>query len=248
MKEYESGCDLRLPPQMPIIVRIDGNAFHSWTKRSGAEKPFDGRFINLMAETAKHLCENISDCVFAYTQSDEISLLISHLRSPYTESWFGRRLEKIISISASMASYYFNANNPFETKLPAYFDARAFVLPEAEVKRYFVWRQKDAVKNSLFSLARSLYPHEKLVGANREALHELCYRGGQNWSRLPAARKRGAGVYKKETLVCSGQKPTIRKRLVIDFDIPTFSTAENFFETLMKNNAIPPDPEKAPEK
>lgn len=244
MKDYESCYNLRFPPLMPIIVRIDGNSFHSWTKRTGLKKPFDERLTNLMAETTKHLCENISDCVFGYTQSDEISLLISHLRSPFTESWFGRRLEKIVSISASIASYYFNVNNPFDVKLPAYFDARAFVLPESEVKRYFIWRQKDAVKNSLFSLARSFYSHEKLVGANREVLHELCFEKGQNWSHLPTKQKRGVGVYKRECLVTTGQKPTYRKQLFIDYDIPTFTNVEDFFDILLKNNAIAIDNEE----
>ena len=244
MKEYESCYDLRMPPQMPIIIRIDGNSFHSWTKRTGVERPFDERLTKLMAETTRHLCENISDCVFGYTQSDEISLLISHMRSPFTESWFGRRLEKILSISASVATYYFNVNNPFDIKIPAYFDARAFSIPETQVKRYFIWRQKDAVKNSLFSLARSFYSHEKLVGASRDVLHEMCFLKGQNWAHLPVARKRGVGVYKREILVETGQKPTYRNRLFIDYNIPTFTNTDKFFDILMKKNAISSDSEE----
>ena len=239
MKEFESCYDIRLPSQMPIIIRIDGNSFHAWTKRSGVKRPHDERMITLMAETAKFLCENVSDCILAYTQSDEISLLISHLQVPFSESWFGRRLEKLVSITASMASCYFNLNNPFDVKIPAFFDARAFVLPVSEVKRYFIWRQKDAVKNSLFSLARHYYSHEKLIGKKRESLHEFCFQKGENWSHLPTAKKRGVSVYKRELLVTTGQKPTYRTRLYIDYETPTFSAENTFIETLMKNKKIP---------
>jgi len=79
---------------------------------------------------------------------------------------------------------------------------------------------------------------EKLVGASRDVLHEMCFSKGQNWSHLPVARKRGVGVYKREMLAATGQKPTYRKRLYIDYNIPTFTNTDKFFDILMANNAI----------
>ena len=91
----------------------------------------------------------------------------------------------------------------------------------------------------MFSLARQYYSHEKLIGKKRESLHEFCFQKGENWSHLPTAKKRGVSVYKRELLVTTGQKPTYRTRLYIDYETPTFSAENTFIETLMKNKKIP---------
>ncbi len=226
MKQYEACYDIHILRKLPLIVRIDGRAFHSWTKRSNCERPFDEKLMQLMAETTRFLCENIEGCVFGYTQSDEISLLLRDDQSSDTYAWFDKRLQKIVSLSAAMATYYFNAHNPYEKKLPAFFDSRAFALPAEEVRSYFIWRQNDASKNSLSMLAQSLYPHRELVGKQRDALMEMCWQKGRNFDALPTPKKRGWAVLRRPVTVNGKFGPVERQKFVIDDDIPIFS-AEN---------------------
>lgn len=226
MKAYEACADLRLAPRLPMIVRLDGRAFHAWTRKTGCQKPFDTRLIALMAQTARHLCENCTDCILAYTQSDEISLLFRDPPAPKSTSWFDRRLQKLTSLTASIATFYFNAHSPFPTRHPAYFDSRAFVLPESEVRPYFIWRQADASKNSLSMLAQSLYPQHALQNRRRADLHELCHQKGVNWNDLPAAHKRGIAVYKTRYAVAGSQGPALRRRFFIDEEIPLFTASD----------------------
>lgn len=226
MKAYERVSDLRLPGRMPLIVRLDGKAFHAWTKRVGCERPFDRRLMLLMAETARYLCENMSGAVLAYTQSDEISVLLRDDQRLTSEAWFGKRVQKMVSIAASLATYYFNAHAAFDVASPAFFDARVFVLPEGEVRNYFVWRQEDAAANSLAMLAQSLYAHEALQFKSAAELHELCWQKGRNWNLLATMEKRGICVYRKEMEVVRPKGIARRKRFVIDCEIPRFTSAE----------------------
>jgi len=222
MKKSELVWDAKMPPHIPMIIRLDGSGFHKWTKKTKCEKPFDEKLIKLMSETTKFLCENISGSVFGYTQSDEISLLILDNQTSFSEAWFNKRVEKICSISASMATYFFNENNPFDDKFPAFFDSRTFIIPETEVKRYFVWRQTDATKNSLSMLAQSFYSHSELLGKKRSELLKLCFKKGQDWAELSRPKKRGVSVYIKEVLKTTGLKPSLRKQFFIDYETPTF--------------------------
>lgn len=103
---YENITRYYLTRRMPVIIRIDGKAFHTFTK--GFKKPFDGIFVNTMQETMKYLCENIQGCVLGYTQSDEISLVLTDYKELTTDAWFGNNLQKMCSVSASMATLAFN--------------------------------------------------------------------------------------------------------------------------------------------
>lgn len=199
IKNYEEVFNQKLPNRIPVIIRIDGKAFHTWTKKSKCVKPFDDNLVNLMGETTKFLCENISGCICGYCQSDEISLLLMNNQTNQTQPWFDNRIQKIISVSSSLATYYFNANNPFQNKYPAYFDSRVFVLPESDIINYFIWRQRDATKNSISSLAHSLYSTKELLNKNSDEKQELCFQKGYNWNDLPISYKRGILVYKKKS-------------------------------------------------
>jgi tRNA(His) 5'-end guanylyltransferase len=98
MKEYESIPRIRLIPKVPVLIRLDGKAFHTLTR--DMEK-CDKRFQRCMWETAKYLCENIQGCRFAYVQSDEISLLLVDYDDTKTQGWFGYDLQKMVSVSAA---------------------------------------------------------------------------------------------------------------------------------------------------
>lgn len=226
MKEYERTSDAKLVRRLPMIVRLDGKAFHSWTKKTGCVRPFDHTFIEMMMGLAQYLCENIGGAELAYGQSDEISILVRDDQNINTGAWFDKRLQKVVSIVASMATYWFNANNAFERKFPAFFDARAFILPEDEVRNYFIWRQEDATANSLSMLAQSLYKHGELQRKKWAELQEMCWQKGCNWNNLDSVEKRGFCVYRQEVHVKRSKGVGVRMKFVIDRDIPVFASQD----------------------
>lgn len=153
-QNYENVFKHKLPERMPVIIRLDGRAFHTLTR--GSEKPFDLSFINLMNETALYLCKEIQNVQIAYVQSDEISLLLHNYKRLNSQSWFDNEIQKMCSISAGLTTAKFNRDYSFniiknflknedETidcdSIPlAQFDSRCFVIPEDEVCNYFIWR------------------------------------------------------------------------------------------------------------
>lgn len=103
---YENITRYYLTRRMPVIIRIDGKAFHTFTR--GFKKPFDDVLVKTMQDTMRYLCENIQGCVLGYTQSDEISLVLTDYAELTTDAWFGNNLQKMCSVSASMATLAFN--------------------------------------------------------------------------------------------------------------------------------------------
>ena len=220
MKEnYEKAYDIRLPKRMPLIIRIDGKAFHTFTK--GFKKPFDAILMKSMQTTMLELCKNIQNIKLGYTQSDEISLLLTDYDCLETSQWFDSKLQKIVSVSASSATLYFNkvfaewANKNDElliqnmggakekdiryadvlmkaSKKGAMFDARAFVLPKEEVTNYFLARQNDATRNSIQSLGQKYFSHKELIGKSQNEIQNMLYTlKGVNWNDLSIDCKRG---------------------------------------------------------
>ena len=106
MRSYKSITDAHLIPRTPVIIQIDGRAFHTFTR--GFKKPFDQVLMAAMRYTAEYLCRNIQGCVLAYTQSDEINLLLIDYEKLETSPWFDNRVQKLASIAASMTTNYFN--------------------------------------------------------------------------------------------------------------------------------------------
>lgn len=194
-ENYESRSRTYLTRRTPVIIRLDGKAFHTYTK--GLDKPFDEGLISDMEETTKFLCENIQGVRIGYCQSDEISLLLTDYEQLDTQAWFDYNVQKVVSISASMATAKFNelrAKRGIE-KL-AYFDSRVFSIPKEEICNYFKARQRDAVKNSISMLAQSLYSHKELHGKNSSDKQEMCFQKGHNWNDLDYRKKRGCTVRK----------------------------------------------------
>lgn len=105
MKDYEKITDQKLIRRLPVIIRLDGRSFHSFTR--GFRKPFDDILINTMQQTALYMCQNVQNCVLAYTQSDEISLLLIDYKNFDTQPWFDNRIQKIVSTSAALATTFF---------------------------------------------------------------------------------------------------------------------------------------------
>lgn len=119
MKRYEHSYRLTFPRRLPVVIRVDGRAFHSHLR--GAAKPFDMQFIEDMGHVAVALCEEISGAVFAYHQSDEVSVLVQDWVGEHAEPWFAGELQKIVSLSAAIATAALGERRPGRPL----FDARA---------------------------------------------------------------------------------------------------------------------------
>jgi len=201
---------------MPMIIRIDGKAFHRYTR--GLEFPWDMNLHFAMTETAKALIKSIQGASLAYLQSDEISVLCTDYETYKTCSWFDKNVQKIASVSASIATLAFNKNAPHKNK-DAHFDSRCFVLPREEVVNYFIWRQQDATRNSIASLAQSKFSSKALHGKNTGEMQEMLFSGyGINWNDIETWKKRGWCV------VESG---------VSDEEIPIFSQERGYIQELV---------------
>lgn len=211
MKRYEESTRFTLPRRTYTILRVDGRAFHSWTR--GLPKPYDTDLMGLIDEAAIALCEQIPGAQFAYVQSDEISVLAVDFAAVDTQSWFDGNVQKWASVGASVASTAFNLRlmrlkglNRDENlihitkKLPnAVFDARVFTVPDPiEVENYFVWRQQDAERNSVMMLARAYASHKQLAGKKRADQHEIIHKAGDNWAKHPVRFKHGAVIRRND--------------------------------------------------
>ena len=216
MKEYyENVYRFGLTRRMPVAIRIDGKAFHTFTK--GFQRPFDPVFMDAMKNTMKYLCENIQGCKIGYTQSDEITLILTDYDTLTTDAWFGYNLQKMCSVAASMATMAFNryfneeVNNwyftcpidPDKDKLwetyqkaiekGALFDARVFNIPKDEVCNLLYWRQLDAVRNSILMVGQHYFSHLELHKKSCKEVQEmLTYGRGIDWSFYPTSCKRGS--------------------------------------------------------
>ena len=209
MKEsYENRTKQFLTRRIPTVIRLDGKAFHTYTR--GLNKPFDEGLIEDMQETTKFLCENIQGCKLGYTQSDEITLVLTDYDNLNTSAWFDYNVQKMTSISASIATAKFNelrsrrsydeskgTITPYTKSQLAFFDSRVFQIPEKEeVLNCLIWRQRDAEKNSVAMLAQSLYSHKELFKKNGSDMQEMCFQKGHNWNDLHWSKKRGSFIVK----------------------------------------------------
>lgn len=179
-----------LIPRMPVIIRVDGRAFHGLLRR--AEKPFCQEFATQMDFVAKRLLGDIQNARFAYLQSDEISLLLIDYNKFDTQQWFGGNREKMVSVSASIAS----ANLSLQRKKECHFDSRVFNIPERDVVNYFLWRQRDWERNSIQMVARCHYSHKQLDGKNKNDMQEMIFQKGENWNNYATPWKRGRVITK----------------------------------------------------
>lgn len=222
MKEYyEQVPKTRLVRRMPVALRLDGKAFHSFTR--GFKKPFDEILIKSMQETMKKLCENIQGCVLGYHQSDEITLILTDYKKLTSSAFFDYEVQKICSIAASMCTLYFNqifrtnVNEFFAGKQlggelgeyhktmclardkGAMFDARCFNIPKEEVCNLIYWRQLDATRNSIQMVGQANFSHKELQNKSCNHIQDmLMTERGINWNELPIYQKRGSCCIKSE--------------------------------------------------
>lgn len=244
---YEQNTCTKLPENIPIILRIDGRAFHTLTR--GLQKPFDLKFVDMMDSVALDLCDNeIQNVRMAYLQSDEISFLI--YKGVFSDSWFNNDVQKMVSISASRASCtatnFNKINNVFWFSNDAknkyiMFDSRVFIIPEKEVCNYFIWRQRDWERNSIQMLARSYYSQKQLNKKSCSDMHDMIFEKGDNWNNLPTFLRRGRCIVPTKKMVHVTKKETKgnfegdveRTVWTIDDNIPIFTKDRNYINKFL---------------
>jgi len=226
MKEnYEERSRTKLMRRTPVALRNDGKAFHTFTQ--GLNKPFDKILVQSMQETMKYLCSNIQGCVFGYTQSDEITLILIDYQTLTTDAWFDYQVQKMTSVAASMATLAFNkafatkANEWIDDYMEAWnhseeeeryyktlcrkidfgamFDCRAFNIPKEEVTNLIYWRQLDATRNSIEMVGHANFSPNQLHKKSCSDIQDmLMLEKGINWNDFPIELKRGSACYKSD--------------------------------------------------
>ena len=178
IKSYEKTFRQSALRRMPLMIRVDGRAFHTFTK--GCKRPFDSDLMHAMVNSALYTAKDMQGFKMAYIQSDEASFCLTDYDTFETEGWFSYELPKVISISASTMSVAFNKYFPTD-KLPV-FDSRAFTVPKEEVSNAFLWRAKDWERNSLQMYARTFFSQKQLHKKKRDEMHEMLHSIGKNWT------------------------------------------------------------------
>lgn len=241
MRVYESTHDLSVLPGLFMVARIDGRAFTRLTRELHTfEAPFDQRFRDYMVATTAHLMDCGFQALFAYTQSDEISVLLS----PQDQT-FGRKLRKLNSVLAGEASAQFT----LQLGAPAVFDCRISELPsEHEVVEYFRWRHEDAARNALsahcYWLLRKrgetpLHATKLLRGLSGADKNEMLFQAGINFNDLPNWQKRGIAI-QWESFERDGHNPltgasttSTKRRLKVDYDLPIKDAFNQYIRDLL---------------
>lgn len=257
---YENRSKTYLTRRIPVIIRIDGKAFHTFTK--GFDRPYDEVFHNAMNETTKYLCENIQGCKIGYTQSDEITLLLTDFDKLTTDAWFGYSVQKMCSVAASMATMIFNKaftrwmeirrgyiipetdedleyvnrvlNNYYKSiESGAMFDARCFNIPAEEVANCFIWRQQDATRNAIQMLGQCNFSVKELNNKSCNDIQDmLMTQRSINFNDMPTAFKRGVCCIKKE-IEYDDKQENQKSKWIIDTEIPIFSQDRDYIERLI---------------
>lgn len=222
MKIYEAVPKNILMRRTPVAIRIDGKAFHTFTR--GMKKPFDDILVRSMQNTMEYLCKNIQGCVFGYTQSDEITLILIDYQTFETSAWFDYEVQKMCSIAASMTTMAFNkyfsaaaereiggawenddySNVDYLNVLKkamdkgAMFDARCFNIPKEEVCNLVYWRQLDAIRNSIQMVGQANFSHKELQSKSCNMIKEMLIdkENTKPWEDYPIYLQRGTACYK----------------------------------------------------
>lgn len=209
---YEQIPKTKLMRRCPVAIRIDGKAFHTYTRNF--KRPFDSVFMRAMQETMKYLCENIQGCVLGYTQSDEITLILVDYEKINSSAWFDYEVQKLCSVSASMATMRFNqvfarlvqevkeegTEDPQYVKVldkacetGAMFDSRCFNIPKEEVTNLIYWRQLDASRNSIQMVGHANFSQKQMHGKSTSDIQDmLMLEKNINWNDFSVTCKRGS--------------------------------------------------------
>ena len=271
VKAFESvGTKTKLPAGQPIMVRLDGRSFHVLTRRCA--RPFDPGLRAAMVETARAVAEE-TNATLAYTQSDEINLVLPLIVEGGNQGYFGGRVQKIQSCLASRASVVFNALIPTHlpqllpgikpSNLPV-FDCRVWAVPgEAEAVEAILWREIDARVNAVSQVGHTHFKGRKLEGVSSQGIKLLLEEKGVNYKEFPLEYRRG--VYLQRRRVTRGftaeerENPFVQRKLAAEpdlqvtrnelapLDMPPFALVTNAADVIFRGAVpeIPPRVETA---
>ena len=222
MKGYEKVQAQKLYNKIPVVLRLDGKAFHTYTK--GFDKPFDTDLHNVREATLEYLCNNIQGALFGYSQSDELSIVLKDWDTYSTSSWFDNKIMKLCSVSASMCTAEFNklasvvdgerTKGSDKFTKTAIFDCRCFNIPKEEVVNYLLWRQQDWERNSVQMIGQSLYSHKDLQGVScKEIITKVEDDHGIIFGELPSWQKRGEFWIKGKGIIQAPRFNEVRLQL-----------------------------------
>ena len=235
MKRYELSSKQFLTRRTPVIIRLDGKAFHTLTR--GFDKPFDKVLHRAMVNTMHKLCEEIQGCVFGYTQSDEITLVLIDYERLESDAWFDYNVQKLASVSASLATrlFIYNLNESanmawaegakaddllkyFQSCLKVAFDSRCFNVPVNDVCNNLIWRQQDAIRNSIQMLGQANFSHKELQHKSCKKIKEMLLDKSIDWEKVETCFKRGTSCYK------------VDGKWFVDWETPVFQDNREFVE------------------
>lgn len=241
---YEDVYRIKLTRRMPVIIRIDMRAGHTFTR--GLKRPYDEIFFESMTNTAAKLCDEVQNTKIAYVQSDEISLLLTDYTKLTTSQWFDGNIQKMVSVSASIATISFNQAythillqknltndemNKYSSKINKMtFDSRVFNIPESEVVNYFIWRQNDATRNSIESAGQAIFSAKELHKKNCSQIQDMLIEKNINWNDYPNWFKRGTCIIKDSYIKNDVQ----RSCWSIDYDTPIFTQNREYIAQYLK--------------
>ena len=248
MKSFET--KERFIPGVPIIARIDGRAFHSFTR--GMDRPYDIGLIMCLQDAMKFVFEE-SNARIGYHQSDEISLLF-YSANPQSQVYFDGRKQKMISMLAADVTSAFTlaAMDHWPEKVKRMhprFDCRVYQYPVGVVPFYFRWRVRDAVKNSISMAASHYYSNQQLHGKNSAERQDMLIAKGVNWNNYPRYFKEGTFIQKRKMQVAADDpqfahvprehRPQVAVErnvsyLVDDFPGDGFESTSNMYEFLFE--------------
>lgn len=238
---YENRTKQLLMRRTITILRLDGKGFSKFTK--GFNKPFDDGFSDDMDETARFLCENIQGAKFGYTQSDEITIVLCDYDNQETSAWFDYNVQKMVSISASIATAKFNqlrarrlsnyASIDFDdlnNMQLAMFDSRVFQVPTLdEMVNTLIFRQQDCTRNSV-SMAADALLIGSMDGVKNDVKQDRLFKeAGVNWNDYKTKYKRGSVIKKVEVNVGNA----IRNRWIVDDETPIFTQDKEYLLNFM---------------
>lgn len=253
MKYYESVYNTTLKTGMPVIIRLDGRAFHTFTKRF--VKPFDKVFVETMCGTMLYLCRNIAHCVFGYTQSDEITLILLDYDTEESKPWLNYRTQKLCSLSAAMATAVFNRlyeknvkalgekdryvlRDTGELEL-AMFDSRCFNITEEDVVNCLIWRQRDAQRNSVSAMAHKYLTKAEVYKCNTAELRKMIKeKTGLSWEDYPIGLQRGFCAVRKPVEIHTENGVAVRKKWLLDSDIPIFEENKAYITEIIMRSKL----------
>jgi len=225
MKTYENVTRTKLYRRTPVIIRLDGKAFHTLTKEF--DKPFDLGFINRMRITASSLFDLIGgNLKMVYVQSDEISLLLTDWDRFETQGFYDYNIQKLVSTTAAQATMKFNEGNWRKSGI---FDSRAFNIPKEDVCNYFIWRQQDWERNSIQMLGQAHFSHKDLHKKSLIDIQDMLHDKGINWNDCDTYLKRGTCLYNE--WLADGEK-----FLKTDNNIPIFTKDRYFIEQFLEKS------------